>query len=82
MDVACEVNEAISRFNILHQESDLAENCQRIWKYTEGKAYIQYTKIHCTVCNAHLGSAAANFRDIFIQPLLKVLICKDCFEFY
>lgn len=47
-----------------------------------GRAYVQYTRIHCTVCNCHLGSAVANFSDIFIHPLLKVLICKDCFEFY
>lgn len=47
-----------------------------------GKTYVQYTRIHCTACNCHLGSAIANFQDIFIHSLLKVLICKNCCEFY
>lgn len=47
-----------------------------------GKTYVQYTRIHCTICDSHLGSAVTNFKDIFIHPLLKVLICRDCFQFY
>lgn len=43
---------------------------------------MQYTKIHCTACNRHLGSALVNFKNIFIHPMLKVLVCKECLDFY
>ncbi|XP_072382538.1 uncharacterized protein [Diabrotica undecimpunctata] len=43
---------------------------------------VQATKIHCTSCNCHLGSALSNIKNVYIHPLLKVIICKECFEFY
>ncbi|XP_044749869.1 transcription initiation factor TFIID subunit 3-like isoform X2 [Coccinella septempunctata] len=43
---------------------------------------IQFTKIHCTACNVHLGSALAGQTNRFVHPLLKVLICKECYHFY
>ncbi|KAK9875679.1 hypothetical protein WA026_009475 [Henosepilachna vigintioctopunctata] len=43
---------------------------------------IEYSKIHCTACNVHLGSALAGQTNRFVHPLLKVLICKECYHFY
>ncbi|VEN38789.1 unnamed protein product, partial [Callosobruchus maculatus] len=43
---------------------------------------VQYTKIHCTACNVHLGSALDGQGNRFVHPLLKVLICKNCYYFY
>ncbi|CAH1155283.1 unnamed protein product [Phaedon cochleariae] len=43
---------------------------------------IKYTKIHCTACNAHLGSALNDLGNIFVHPLLFVLVCKECFDYY
>ncbi|XP_056649006.1 transcriptional regulator ATRX-like isoform X2 [Diorhabda sublineata] len=43
---------------------------------------VQLTKIHCTACNIHLGSALDGQGNRFVHPLLKVLICKKCFHFY
>lgn len=43
---------------------------------------IQHTKIHCTACNKHLGSSLNNQIDRFVHPMLKVLVCRSCLEFY
>ncbi|XP_030759930.1 uncharacterized protein LOC115885233 [Sitophilus oryzae] len=43
---------------------------------------VQYTRIHCTACNVHLGSALFGANNRFVHPLLKVLICKNCYHFY
>ncbi|KAJ8976549.1 hypothetical protein NQ317_011813 [Molorchus minor] len=43
---------------------------------------VQFTKIHCTACNVHLGSALDAQGNRFVHPLLKVLICKGCYHFY
>lgn len=43
---------------------------------------VQFTKIHCTACNIHLGSALDGQGNRFVHPLLKVLICKNCYHFY
>uniref|UniRef100_A0A6P7FPN3 Uncharacterized protein LOC114329904 isoform X1 n=1 Tax=Diabrotica virgifera virgifera TaxID=50390 RepID=A0A6P7FPN3_DIAVI len=43
---------------------------------------IQATKLHCTSCNCHLGSALNNIKNVYVHPLLSVLICKECFDFY
>ncbi|XP_050300373.1 uncharacterized protein LOC126738929 isoform X2 [Anthonomus grandis grandis] len=43
---------------------------------------VQKTKVHCTACNVHLGSALSGANNRFVHPLLKVLICKNCYHFY
>lgn len=43
---------------------------------------IKFSQIHCTACNIHLGSALDTQRNRFVHPLLKVLVCKNCFHFY
>ncbi|CAH0560999.1 unnamed protein product [Brassicogethes aeneus] len=43
---------------------------------------IELTKVHCTACNVHLGSALDSQKNRFIHPLLKVLVCKECYHFY
>nr|CAI5858380.1 unnamed protein product [Callosobruchus analis] len=43
---------------------------------------IQFGEIHCTACNCHLGSALARLSNMFVHPLLKLLVCKACYEYY
>lgn len=47
-----------------------------------GQQAVQFHRLHCTACNAHLGSAPSNQDDRYLHPLMKVLICKSCFDFY
>ncbi|KAJ8919378.1 hypothetical protein NQ315_016471 [Exocentrus adspersus] len=63
-------------FNLTSEEHQLRHDT-----YGE-KNPVQYTKIHCTACNVHLGSALDGQTNRFVHPLLKVLICKDCYHFY
>lgn len=47
-----------------------------------GKQAVQFLRLHCTACNDHLGSAPNMQYKRYIHPLLKVLQCKKCFDFY
>ncbi|KAK5644247.1 hypothetical protein RI129_008092 [Pyrocoelia pectoralis] len=47
-----------------------------------GQQAIQFHRLHCTACNTHLGSAPSDQSKRYIHPLLKVIICKSCFDFY
>ncbi|XP_074025973.1 uncharacterized protein isoform X2 [Leptinotarsa decemlineata] len=61
----------------------LTEEEHKLREQTYGaKNPVQYTKIHCTACNVHLGSALDGQGNRFVHPLLKVLICKKCYHFY
>ncbi|VEN40231.1 unnamed protein product [Callosobruchus maculatus] len=62
---------------------DLTPEEDKLRQETYGqKNPVQYTKIHCTACNVHLGSALDGQGNRFVHPLLKVLICKNCYYFY
>ncbi|KAF5300018.1 hypothetical protein FQR65_LT09275 [Abscondita terminalis] len=50
--------------------------------FKEGQQNIEFYRLHCTACNAHLGSAPYDQAERYIHPLLKVLMCKSCFDFY
>ncbi|XP_044254333.1 uncharacterized protein LOC123004887 isoform X2 [Tribolium madens] len=63
-------------FNLTPEELELKK---RLYGPTNP---IQYTRIHCTACNVHLGSALEGQSNRFVHPLLKVLICKECYHFY
>ncbi|KAL5290433.1 hypothetical protein ACFFRR_010040 [Megaselia abdita] len=39
-------------------------------------------KIHCTVCRGHLGCAPGKEDEIKMHPVLRVMQCTDCHEFY
>ncbi|CAG9765504.1 unnamed protein product [Ceutorhynchus assimilis] len=58
------------------EEMELRQNMYKI------SNPVQSTKIHCTACNVHLGSALTGANNRFVHPLLKVLICKNCYHFY
>ncbi|KRT86245.1 hypothetical protein AMK59_1100 [Oryctes borbonicus] len=47
-----------------------------------GEPAVQFQRLHCTACNVHLGSAPIGHFNRYIHPLLKVLLCKTCYEFY
>nr|CAI5835056.1 unnamed protein product [Callosobruchus analis] len=62
---------------------DLTPEEDKLRQDTYGqKNPVQFTKIHCTACNVHLGSALDGQGNRFVHPLLKVLICKNCYFFY
>jgi len=41
-----------------------------------------YLRLHCTVCNCHIGCTPAAAFTMAIHKFLRVLICKDCETFY
>lgn len=43
---------------------------------------VKTVKMHCTGCDKHIGSAPNSLHVRFQHPLLKVLLCGSCFEFY
>lgn len=43
---------------------------------------VKSIKIHCTSCDKHLGSAASQKANRYEHPLLKVVICEQCYLFY
>ncbi|KAI4463153.1 transcriptional regulator atrx [Holotrichia oblita] len=47
-----------------------------------GEPAVQFQRLHCTACNIHLGSAPIGYFNRYIHPLLKVLLCKVCYDFY
>ncbi|KAJ8929062.1 hypothetical protein NQ314_018287 [Rhamnusium bicolor] len=62
---------------------DLTSEENQLGKKTYGTGNpVQYTRIHCTACNDHLGSALCEMSNRLVHPLLKVLICKECNDFY
>ncbi|XP_008192759.2 uncharacterized protein ADD1 isoform X1 [Tribolium castaneum] len=71
-----DVTGAEIEFNLTPEELELKK---RLYGATNP---IQYTRIHCTACNVHLGSALEGQNNRFVHPLLKVLICKECYHFY
>ncbi|XP_071056713.1 transcriptional regulator ATRX [Onthophagus taurus] len=50
--------------------------------FTAGELSVEFHRLHCTACNVHLGSAPINFFNRYIHPLLKVIVCKSCYNFY
>ncbi|CAG9835862.1 unnamed protein product [Diabrotica balteata] len=71
-----EITGAEIDFNLTAEELELKS------KTFGEKNPVQLTKIHCTACNIHLGSALDGQGNRFVHPLLKVLICKKCYHFY
>ncbi|KAJ3658740.1 hypothetical protein Zmor_010463 [Zophobas morio] len=63
-------------FNLTPEELELKK---RLYGPTNP---VQFTRIHCTACNVHLGSALEGQNNRFVHPLLKVIICKECYHFY
>lgn len=43
---------------------------------------VKFIKIHCTGCDKHMGSAPNEYENRFQHPILKVLLCAKCFQFY
>ncbi|XP_068081262.1 transcriptional regulator ATRX [Anabrus simplex] len=39
-------------------------------------------KLNCTTCSKNLKSYVVEGRDVFAHPLLRVLLCKECCNFY
>ncbi|CAH1999021.1 unnamed protein product [Acanthoscelides obtectus] len=74
-DVIMEVNEVPMSSNEINGISNHIHNI------VNGRP-IQFSEIHCTACNCHLGSALACSPNMFVHPLLNVLVCKNCYEYY
>ena len=39
-------------------------------------------KLHCTICNKHLGCSLNVEAKLVVHKMLKVLACKSCSRFY
>lgn len=45
-------------------------------------ASVRFRRLHCTACDAHIGSAPAQINNMFQHPVLRTLLCANCREFY
>lgn len=43
---------------------------------------VRFRKIHCTACDAHIGSAPAQAHNMLEHPVLHTLLCAKCRKFY
>ncbi|XP_054002837.1 uncharacterized protein LOC128889318 [Hylaeus anthracinus] len=43
---------------------------------------VRFQKLHCTACDAHIGSAPADSSNMFEHPVLRTLLCSKCRDFY
>lgn len=43
---------------------------------------VRFQKLHCTACDAHIGSAPADAGNMFEHPVLHTLLCAKCRDFY
>ncbi|KMQ98496.1 transcriptional regulator atrx [Lasius niger] len=55
------------------EETDVKEN---------DIASVRFRRLHCTACDAHIGSAPAQINNMFQHPVLRTLLCANCREFY
>ncbi|XP_058793876.1 uncharacterized protein LOC131665778 isoform X2 [Phymastichus coffea] len=54
------------------------------YKLTYGSdvASVRFLKLHCTSCAEHIGSAPNKAHNMHEHPVLRVLLCGKCREFY
>ena len=43
---------------------------------------VRFQRLHCTACDAHIGSAPVDSSNMFEHPVLHTLLCSTCREFY
>ncbi|KAL0267996.1 UNVERIFIED_CONTAM: hypothetical protein PYX00_010098 [Menopon gallinae] len=43
---------------------------------------VQFCRLHCTICGKHIGCGKDVEKKISVHSMLKVLTCKECYEFY
>ncbi|XP_014219435.1 uncharacterized protein LOC106647515 [Copidosoma floridanum] len=54
------------------------------YKLTYGSdiAAVRFLRLHCTTCDEHIGSAPSEAHNMHEHPVLRVLLCAKCREFY
>ncbi|KAG7207129.1 hypothetical protein KM043_001003 [Ampulex compressa] len=89
-----EVREADSKENVTPRDSaaattvhlpvSISEEEKNFYKimFANDIASVRYRRIHCTSCDAHIGSAPAQARNMHEHPVLRTLLCAKCREFY
>ncbi|XP_043284482.1 transcriptional regulator ATRX [Venturia canescens] len=45
-------------------------------------ASVRFRKLHCTACDVHIGSAPSSAHNMHEHPVLHVLLCTACRNFY
>ncbi|XP_034952623.1 uncharacterized protein ADD1 [Chelonus insularis] len=45
-------------------------------------AQVRFRRLHCTACDAHIGSAPFDAENMHEHPILKTLLCSSCRIFY
>ncbi|KAL0102908.1 hypothetical protein PUN28_018303 [Cardiocondyla obscurior] len=43
---------------------------------------VRFRKLHCTACDAHIGSAPGQINNMHQHPVLRTLLCARCRDFY
>lgn len=50
--------------------------------YNSEISAVRFQRLHCTACDAHIGSAPADSHNMFEHPVLHTLLCAKCRDFY
>ncbi|XP_066993005.2 uncharacterized protein [Anabrus simplex] len=51
-------------------------------KLFEDVGVVRYLRIHCTICDCHIGCCPESINIAFRHRVLGVLVCKQCYVFY
>ena len=55
---------------------------QLFYSTFKDKGMVIYLRLHCTVCNCHVGCARVAYFSMGFHKFLHVMICKDCETYY
>ncbi|CAB0037145.1 unnamed protein product [Trichogramma brassicae] len=42
----------------------------------------RFMRLHCTGCDVHIGSAPSEEHNMCEHPVLRTLLCHNCWKFY
>lgn len=64
--------------------SSISQDENNFYKLMFGNdiASVRFRRLHCTACDAHIGSAPAQVHNMYQHPVLRVLLCAECRKFY
>ncbi|KZC13379.1 PREDICTED: uncharacterized protein LOC107191449 [Dufourea novaeangliae] len=88
-----EVKEVDSKENVTPREqlpsttnvsSPISQEETNFYKLMFGNdiSVVRFRKLHCTACDAHIGSAPGDAGNMFEHPVLHTLLCAKCRDFY
>lgn len=72
----------IAAFELVFEEDTPAEERSFYVKSYPNVNIVAEKKVHCSVCQTHLGTAPSAENQIRMHPVLRVTHCRKCHQFY